>query len=171
MVAGEQPLSVGHETGTAGQFAVSVPSEITPGPYLVAASGTDPAGNDVLSQASIDVERPDDPQSMTIENGYIEMRKQGEQSSLNVRGIYADGARLLLQRSSKITFASANPNIATVSSSGVITAITQGETSVSASTAGGAVQASVPVRVLLAKATAEDATAPTTQATVAPPAN
>lgn len=170
MVAGEVPLGFGQDTGIAGQFAVAVPSEITPGPYVIGASGTDSAGNDVLSQITVDVERPDDPQELEVDD-YVELTKLGDKLPLTVVGIFADGSRLLLENSTKVTYTSADPSIATVSSSGVITAAAQGETTVTASTAGGAVQAAAAVRVLLAKATAEDSIPPVTQTTAAPASN
>lgn len=169
IVGGEAPMGFGKETGVAGQYNLAIPSDTTPGIYRIGASGAGPSG-EIGDNINIDVERSDDPQELQADE-YVELRKVNEQIPLTVLGIYADGSRISLQRSTKVSYSSANPGIATASSSGVITAVAQGETTVSVSTAGGTVQASVPVRVLLAKATAEDAVPPTTQATEVPPAN
>jgi len=111
-------------------FDVEIPETITPGPYQLTAASISKSGPLVGSQPiTIDVEREDQPQKITT--NWKQLRfNVGDQSGIGVTGTYADGSMVDLSRSSRTTYATQNPAIATVTKEGFVTAIAPGATEI-----------------------------------------
>ncbi len=127
------------------QFLLRIPANTQPGYYRVTAMGRI-SGDDVESEAvTIDVERAEEPASIRTEPSVIHFEHVGDQIPVRVLGAFADGSREELTKSSKTTFISADPRVATVTADGVVTAVGIGKTSVQARTPTS--DYSIPVRV------------------------
>jgi uncharacterized protein YjdB len=126
-VIGEAPIGfVGAAPSVPAQFTLSVPSNTPPGPYQIRAYGV--TGTDLVPSASvtIDVERPDLPTSLRVAPASVVLDAPGQSIALAVTAGYSDGTILSLTRSSQLMYISSNPAIATVDSSGAVTAVAAG---------------------------------------------
>jgi len=113
------------------KFTIKIPSDIEPGVYTIAASGTRADGeNDDSEYVDIDVERPDAPVSITVEPDKVTFYTTGQKSAVRVVGKYADGSTVDLTKSEQTTYVSTDPNIAKVSKDGFITALAPGSTEI-----------------------------------------
>lgn len=111
------------------QFDMEIPMEITPGKYLLTAVGTSKSGPVDSQPVSIDVERPDLPDTISTDFKQLGMNV-GDKLPISVVGTYADGSDIDLNKSSQTTFRSQSPAIATVTSEGVVTALSPGSTQI-----------------------------------------
>ncbi len=155
---GQHPLGVGQVlSGGAGiiargqgemrplQFVLRVPKEIQPGIYHVTAIGRT-SGGDVESEAlTLDVEKTQEPSRIWAEPALLQFTRTGDSIPVRVLGAFAEGPNEELTRSTKTTFTSADPRVATVSSSGMVTAVGHGKTTIQVHTPSS--DFSVPVRV------------------------
>ena len=138
-------VAQGQAPGHPLQFLLTIPTTIQPGPYRVSAVGNS-AGATVRSQALVlDVERPDQPTRIWTEPSIIQFTYVGDQIPLRVLAAFADGSRAELTRSSKTTFASSDPRVASITADGMVTAVQAGKTSILIRTP--SADYSVPVRV------------------------
>jgi len=109
------------------QFSFTMPvSGITPGLDTIAALGNTPSGL-VSTYILIDVERPDSPQSVATSTSQIELPIGGT-LPIGVYGTYGDGSIVDLSKSTQTTYTSQNAGIATVTATGLVTAIAPGIT-------------------------------------------
>jgi len=116
------------------QFQLRIPTDIQPGTYRVTAIGTT-AGGDVESAAlSLDAERAEEPARIWTEPSMVRFTRLGEQIPVRVLGVFSDASQRELTRSSKTTYTSADPRIATISADGVVTSVGPGKTSIQART-------------------------------------
>jgi len=127
------------------QFLLTIPTAIQPGTYRVTAVGRTSAGPVESNALAIDVERPDEPTRIWAEPSIIHFTHLGDQIPLRVLGVFADGSQAELTHSSDTTFASVDPRVATVTASGMVTAVQEGQTSIFIRTR--SADYSVPVRV------------------------
>jgi hypothetical protein len=79
------------------------------------------------------------------EPALIQFARVGDEIPVRVLGTFADSSNEELTRSSKTTFTSADPRIATVNASGMVTAVAPGRTTIQARTPSS--DYSIPVRV------------------------
>src|ERR1051325_328298 len=99
------------------QFAISIPSTTSPGPYTVRAFGSVSPGNGVKSNPIvIRVESPKSVASLKPDVGRLAFDFVGEQLPVLVMGIFSDGTRADLSKSQGISYASTNTNIVTINS-------------------------------------------------------
>ncbi len=127
------------------QFSLLIPADTQPGIYRVTAMGR-VSGDDIESEATtIDVEKSEEPRSIRTEPAIIHFEHIGDQIPVRVLGAFADGSHEELTKSSKTTFTSADPRVATVTAGGVVTAVGPGKTSIQARTPSS--DYSIPVRV------------------------
>jgi hypothetical protein len=112
------------------QFLLTIPTLIQPGTYRVTAVGRTPDGVVESNALALDVERPDEPTHMWAEPSIIQFSHAGDQIPLRVLGTFADDSREELTRSSKTTFASADPSIASVTAGGMVAALKEGSTNI-----------------------------------------
>ena len=127
------------------QFQVRIPADTRPGTYHVTAMGR-VAGGEVESEAvTIDVEKSEEPVRIWAEPALIQFARVGDEIPVRVLGTFADSSNEELTRSSKTVFTSADPRVATVSASGMVSAVGPGKTTIQARTPTS--DYSVPVRV------------------------
>lgn len=126
----ENPLPEVQAAGTPNQFSLSIPPGFTPGIYHLTAVGA-AAGAEVESDPlAISIERVDDPVQIRVTPTNIAFRAPGDQVPLRVVGTYADGTLATLTASARTTYSSLDSTVATVSASGVVTAIAPGKTKI-----------------------------------------
>jgi hypothetical protein len=159
VLIGQHPLGMARPAfnGTAGmvaqgqgeghplQFLLTIPNTIQPGTYRVTAIGR--TSDDVVESnvLALDVERSDQPTRIWAEPSIIQFAHLGDQIPVRVLGSFADGSQAELTRSSNTTFASADPHVASIAASGMVTAVEEGRTSILVRTP--SADYSVPVRV------------------------
>lgn len=126
------------------QFTLKIPTDIQPGIYRVTAIGRTSSG-DVESEAlTLDVEKPE-PSRIWAEPSLLHFTRVGDRIPIRVLGAFADGSSDELTKSTRTSFQSANPNIASVSAEGIVTAVSPGKTTITVHTP--SQQYSIPVRV------------------------
>lgn len=85
------------------------------------------SGSAVFSQSvTINVETPAVLTAMKTSPKRIFFRRPGGQGSISVTGTFDDGSTLNITRSTRITYTSNDPTVATVSSTGIVTAVGPG---------------------------------------------
>jgi hypothetical protein len=133
-VFGDDVFSFGESTPSPLQFRISVASDAWPGKHLIAAAGL-ASGVDVEADSvSVDVERSDAPQFVTVELDFLQFSGIGEQTPITTYGLFNDGNRINISRSTKTTYLSNDPTVATVSNAGLVTAVAPGKTTIAVNT-------------------------------------
>jgi Bacterial Ig-like domain (group 2) len=90
---------------------------------------------DVESEAvTIDVEKSEERVRIWMEPSVIQFEHVEDQIPVRVLGAFADGSSEERTKSSKTTFTSADPNVATVTADGMVTGVGPGKTSIQAPT-------------------------------------
>jgi hypothetical protein len=146
VLSGAAPGIIGRGLGEGRpmQFTLKIPTEIQPGIYRVTAIGRTSSG-DVESQAlTLDVEKPE-PSRIWAEPTLLHFTRIGDRIPVRVLGAFADGSSDELTKSTRTSFQSANPSIATVSAEGIVTAASPGKTTITVRTP--SLHYSIPVRV------------------------
>jgi hypothetical protein len=111
------------------RFSVYVPPDTTPGEYRLTADGVVKPGQIVHSESiDVDIERPDLPVRIHTEPFAPFELSIGERFVLNIVGTYRDGAEIDLNNSTQTKYISEAPNIVTISSDGLVTAVSTGST-------------------------------------------
>jgi hypothetical protein len=106
------------------QFRIPIPPETASGTYTIEAVGIVGPGNWMVSEpVTIDIERPDSPQSLSTVLSSLEFDRIGENSRLLLDGAFVDGSSVDLTHSTLTTYASDIPSVATVDAAGVVTAV------------------------------------------------
>jgi hypothetical protein len=142
-VMGESPLPNVTRSSVANQFYLTIPNKISPRLLTITAMGQGSDGDVVYSQPiTLDIERPDDPFVIFDSNGSrqyppppstLHFEKVGDELDMQIFGIFTDGRGIDLTYSTKVTYVSQNPEIATVSPGpGIrnVKAVAPGETSI-----------------------------------------
>lgn len=134
-----------------GQIAVPIPtSGISCGTHTLAAESTPTSGTSpVFAYVQIDVERPDFPVAMSPTLSGLHLESLGEQVQVELLADFSDGSTFQITQSSYIAYSSSSAQIATVSPSGVVTAVSAGSAAVTATYtfSGQSSQISMPVFV------------------------
>jgi hypothetical protein len=100
------------------QFTIEVPADARLGTYALAAFGTTPADTEVAVRITIYVERPDLPARLTARVPQVVLDRQGQQSAIDLLATFADGRVLDATASSRVTYTSSNPSVATADDNG-----------------------------------------------------
>lgn len=149
------------------QFQVLIPKHLAPREYMVSAVGKTENGQEAAAEIILDVEMPDssthgspaqnaDPsvstataEKLTAHLASLSLESQGQQYPLTFIATYSNGAEVNVTESSRLVLRSANPNIAKVDTSGMVTAVNPGETTITAIylEGGRSVRVNVPVTV------------------------
>ncbi|MBZ5491803.1 MAG: Ig-like domain-containing protein [Acidobacteriia bacterium] len=133
-VWGDAALSFGESTPSPLRFTVSVAPDALPGKHLITAAGT-ASGVDVdADSVSVDVERPDAPQFLTVELAILKFSGVGDDAPIITYGLFNDGNKINISRSTKTTYLSNDPTVATVSNEGLVTAVAPGKTTIAVNT-------------------------------------
>ena len=137
------------------QFTVQIPQGTTPGPYKLTALGAITAGQPIWSDSiTIDVERPDSPNTLTTDPPGPLGVYVGETFGVDVIGTYDDGSTVNLTNSSQTTLESQSPGIVSVGPGGNLTALAPGSTQIIVNgTLAVPVTVDQPIRVIPASAT------------------
>jgi centrosomal CEP192-like protein/Big-like domain-containing protein len=114
------------------QFTIDVPADARLGTYALAALGTTPADTQVAVRIEIDVERPDLPARLTARVPQVVFDRQGQQSAIALLATFADGSVLDATASSRVTYASSNPSVATVDDNGFLRGVGSGVAEITA---------------------------------------
>jgi len=153
VVVGEDPLGMTDSTDVLpAQFSLTIPQQIGLRTYTLTAEGggVTSDGKPISSNAvQIDVERPDLPIHLNSSKKQIAFASQGGREPIGIQAAFADGAYLLVTRSSRLAFASSNPAVATVDGYGEVKPVAAGNATITATytVAGQSVSISVPVNV------------------------
>ena len=150
-LAPEPPLHEAQPGASPTTFTLAIPAGLTPGPHDLRALGL--AGGEVVKSdfITLDVERFDSPMRLRTEPAILQLRNRGDQFPLRVIGTYSDGSQTVLTASSFTTYSSQDTAVATVSSSGMVTAGGPGKTSIVVTTP--SISYSLQVEVLAASPT------------------
>jgi len=126
----EPPLPEAQAGFSAGEFNLTIPAGIPPGPHDLRALGV--SGGVVVTSdyLTLDVERSDDPVRLRTEPAILQLRNRGDQFPLRVIGTYNDGSQATLTASSRTAYSSDDPTVAAVSPNGIVTAVGPGKTSI-----------------------------------------
>ena len=108
-------------------------------------SGVFPAATCESEAVTIDVEKSEEPVGIWAEPALIQFARVGDEIPVRVLGAFADSSNEELTKSSKTAFSSADPRVATVNASGMVTAVGPGKTTIQARTPSS--DYSIPVRV------------------------
>jgi hypothetical protein len=102
-------------------------------------------GQYVTANLVIDIERPDAPKAIKVDNASLEL-SPGDTLPIQVFGRYDDGAQLRLTNSTQTKYEVDNPKIVSVGTTGVVTAIAEGAATVTVRHLG--LEATVRVKVV-----------------------
>jgi IPT/TIG domain/Bacterial Ig-like domain (group 2) len=123
---------VGTFSSLPGQVSVTIPSsQIDCGSYFLTVSGTPTSGQGPVSAiVELDVERSDFPLTISAALSTIIFDSAGEQIRLDLLAGFADGTTFGVTASSYVTYSSSNTAVATVDSTGLVTAVAPGSGSI-----------------------------------------
>jgi hypothetical protein len=127
------------------EFQVRIPTDISPGPYRVRAVGVLAGGEPLAESLVLNVEKAEEPTRIWAKPQTILFSGAGERIPLRVLGAFADGSQETLTKSSKTIYTSGDPDVATVSADGLVTAVGPGKTSIQVRTM--TRECSIPVTV------------------------
>ncbi len=130
---GEDPIGiVVGPSSLPAQFSVQIPTDIACRTYALTAVGRTMAGKDVQVTILIDVERPDLPTTVSSRPDQIPFGAQGDFSPITLLADFQDGQFLDVTESSKVSYTSSDPSVATVDAKGLVTAAGMGNASITA---------------------------------------
>ena len=117
-------------------FTVTVPSQAA-GQESITAVGVTANGSVVFSPAiTVDAEPSLAVSGITLNFSQVNFGFTGDQVGLTVQGTLSDGSLVNLTQSNKTTFSSGNIAVATVSSTGLLTAVGPGSTTITVANGG-----------------------------------
>lgn len=155
MVVGEKPLDLFAGSSTLPfQTSANIPADISLRRYQLHALGRTPGGQEIeASTVVIDVERSDLPASLSAVNG-ASLSFEGPGGSflpILVVARFGDGAQFEVTESSRVTYSVADPQVASVSAMGLVTALRAGQTTVTVRYSLGAQTRQIPVAVTVGR--------------------
>jgi hypothetical protein len=146
-------------TSLPAHFAIKIPKDISPGSYTVSAMAglAGRAGEDgemVVAVIEVDVERREMPRAIRLGRvgstpPQLNFEKKGQTRDIELFGDFGDSDFVDLTESSRVTFESSDAAVATVDTSGTITAVGPGRAAVVAwyGPRDRGIKASMPVEV------------------------
>ncbi len=151
------------------QFSLTIPTKISAGRYKIFAFGaTAPGKGGQSATISLDVEPSLTITKIRVEPLTVTFKSAGERMPLAVIGTFSDGSTMRITRSSRTTYSSNDTRVATVSSTGVVTAVGPGTTGATGVIVRfGNQSVPIPVSTILMV----DRTPPITRATLSPAPN
>jgi hypothetical protein len=148
LVGAPDPLGFGEEDPKARpyRFTFQIPEHAPPKKYSLTAMGTLAAPPRLIYSNSIDVviERADSPVSITVYPVVADFTMD-QKRYLQVTGLYADKTTADLTQSTRIEYASSDPDVAAVDSQGIVSPVAPGSAKITVTY--GDLKQDVPVRV------------------------
>ena len=126
----QSPLPEVQSTSSSTQFTLTVPATVPPGLYNLTAIGTNAAGAVNSLPVAVDVERQYAPVGIAAGPTSLYLKSVGDQFPLQVIGTFSDGSTLDVTHSTLMTYTSNNTQVASVNSSGMVTAVGPGQTTI-----------------------------------------
>jgi hypothetical protein len=127
-ISGEGPFAL--STGLTSppyEFSYPIPADLASGHYRFKAAGVTESGETVYSRPmEVDIERPDEPRKLQSEWVSLTFGDQKDQPLL-IWGVFPDGSKIDLTRSSRVTYTSDRPAVAVVSGDGGVSAVGAGK--------------------------------------------
>jgi hypothetical protein len=110
----QPPLPAAQPTSVPTQFTLTLPTNIPPGLYSIAAVGSSNGSDIESAPVMADIERQDLPTSLTAQPTMITFQSIGDQHPILVWGTYSDGTTMLVSNSLLAHWSSNNTGVATV---------------------------------------------------------
>lgn len=152
-VIGEDPLPTSNvQNSVPAEFSITIPTNIDTGPHMLTAMGTTSSGQTAQSATIlIDVERPDMPTALSAQMpaSQVTLEALGQQFHVILFAAFSDGSVLAVTQSSYVTYSSSNTAVATVDNNGVVTGVSAGTATITATytLSGQSVQTALSVTV------------------------
>ena len=109
------------------RFEIPIPPQTASRRYTFVAVGIlQPGGSADSDPVTVDIERPDDPARLMSALSTIGFDYVGHYVPLIVTGVFSDGSHVDLTRSTRTTYVSDTPAVATVDANGVVTGVRPG---------------------------------------------
>lgn len=148
----EDPLTTTDvQTSVPATFSVTIPTNINCGPYLLTAMGASSGQTAQSTPVSIDVERPDMPTALSAQmpGSQVTLEALGQQFPIILFAAFSDGSVLTVTQSSYVTYSSSNTAVATVDNNGMVTGVSAGTATITATytLSGQSVQTTLSVTV------------------------
>jgi hypothetical protein len=146
----EDPIVIEQEaTSLPARFAIKIPEDIAPGSYSVSALAGRANGELVVVVIEVDIERRDKPRAIMPRLSQVYFEQKDETSRIELVADFGVGHVLDVTNSSKLTYESSDTAVATVHTSGTITAVGAGRATVTVwyGPRDGGVKAIIPVEV------------------------
>ena len=125
------------------RFSVRIPPAATVGLSQLSFMGTGAGPLPLLSDpVVVDVERAEAPQSIRVSPASLALHYIGDRNQIQVMGSYAGEGEVDISKSTRLTYESENPGIASVNGEGTVTGVSGGSTVIRVNR-----KFSVPVRV------------------------
>jgi len=133
VAAGAQGMGVsGYKTAAPYTFNLTVPAGLI-GPQNVFAVGWVASETAVLSpNVVVDIEPATPPTAINFQQSLVTFGYVGQQQRVDVNGTFSDGSNLDVTSSTQIKFSSADPTKITVDSTGLMTSVGLGNTTITA---------------------------------------
>lgn len=150
---GENPIGFSpSQTSVPAQFSITIPADTDAGPHMLTAMGTTTSGQTVQSATIlIDVERPDMPVALSAQMpaSQVTLEALGQQFHAILFAAFSDGSVLAVTQSSYVAYSSSDTTIATVDNNGMVTGISAGTATITATytLSGQSVQTTLSVTV------------------------
>jgi hypothetical protein len=127
-VAGDGPFAL--STGLSAppyEYSYPIPADIASGRYRLKAVGATASGETVCSDPiEVDIERAGKPKKLQSEWQSVTLAEQ-EDTPLQVWGVFADGSKIDVTRSTRATYTSDRPTVAAVTSEGGVSGVAAGK--------------------------------------------
>jgi hypothetical protein len=112
-------------------FPLEIPANTQPGRYCITADGTLEPGKGVSSEpVGIQVEHSGTPLSLKAEPSILYIQGVGDERRVAAVGEFSDAKRIYLDKSIYVRYDTDNPNVATVSPDGRVSATGPGSTKI-----------------------------------------
>ena len=127
-IVGDGPFAL--STGVAAppyQYSYPIPADFALGRYRFKAAGATASSETVYSDPiEVDIERPDDVRKLQSEWQSLSFGAQAD-APLQIWGIFRDGSKIDVTRSTRTTYTSDRPAVAVVSGEGGVSAVSIGK--------------------------------------------
>lgn len=110
-------------------FALNIPNTVI-GPRRITVKGFTDDNDVVRTSITVNIESPVALNTLDVSPARLHFAFVGETTNLTVIGRFSDGNDLAIRRSSRISYTSNDPGVATVNDEGVVTAIRSGATNI-----------------------------------------